>query len=379
MLYWLLDWIDQVFNPPGFGVFDYITVRSALAAATALLFSLLVGKRIIRWLQKKQLKETIRTDIDLPGHFSKAGTPSMGGLIIIFSTVVPTLLWMRPDNPYFLPVLFVILALGGVGFLDDYIKIIKKDKRGLAGRVKVAGQILVGLVIAAFLYWHPDFEQYRTLTTIPFVKAYHIDYAAWVGENWGWVIFFPVVIFILTGVSNAVNLTDGLDGLASGTSAIAGIALGILAYVSGRVDFSSFLDIMYLPGTGEIAVFCAAMVGACFGFLWYNTYPAEVFMGDTGSLALGGSIAAVALMVHKELLLPILGGVFMIETLSVIIQTTWFKTSRLLYGEGRRVFRMAPIHHHFEKSGWAEPKIVVRFWIVAILLAVFTLITLKLR
>jgi phospho-N-acetylmuramoyl-pentapeptide-transferase len=378
MLYWLLDFLEVNFNPPGFGVFAYITVRGALAAFTALVFSVFFGKRIIALLQRLQLKETIRMDIDLPGHHSKAGTPSMGGLIIIFATVVPTILWMDPANPYFLPILFVILALGGVGFMDDYIKIIKKDKKGLMGRLKVTGQVIVGLVLASFLYFHPSFEGYNTITTIPFVKNYHIDYAFF-GEVSGWVIFFPVVIFILTGVSNAVNLTDGLDGLASGTSAIAGIALGILAYVSGRVDFSNFLDIMYLPGTGELAIFCAAMVGACFGFLWYNTYPAEVFMGDTGSLALGGSIAAVALMVHKELLLPILCGVFVMETLSVILQTGYFKYTKKRYGEGRRLFLMAPIHHHFEKRGWKEPKIVVRFWIVAILLAVFTLITLKLR
>ncbi len=378
MLYWLLDFLEVNFNPPGFGVFAYITVRGALAAFTALVFSVFFGKRIIAQLQKMQLKETIRMDIDLPGHHSKAGTPSMGGLIIIFATVVPTILWMNPTNPYFIPIIFVILALGGVGFMDDYIKIIKKDKKGLMGRLKVTGQVIVGLILAAFLYFHPSFEGYNTITTIPFVKNYHIDYAFF-GEAWGWVIFFPVVIFILTGVSNAVNLTDGLDGLASGTSAIAGIALGILAYVSGRVDFSNFLDIMYLPGTGELAIFCAAMVGACFGFLWYNTYPAEVFMGDTGSLALGGSIAAVALMVHKELLLPILCGVFVMETLSVILQTGYFKYTKKRYGEGRRLFLMAPIHHHFEKRGWKEPKIVVRFWIVAILLAVFTLITLKLR
>ena len=378
MLYWLLDYLDAVFSPPGFGVFAYITVRGALAAFTALVFSIFFGKRIIAWLQKKQLKETIRLDVDLPGHFSKAGTPSMGGLIIIFATVIPTLLWMDPFNPYFLPILFVMLALGGVGFMDDYIKIIKKDKKGLMGRLKVAGQVTVGLVLASFLYFHPAFEGYSTITTIPFVKNYHIDYA-FLGESLGWVIFFPVVIFIVTGVSNAVNLTDGLDGLASGTSAIAGIALGILAYVSGRVDFSNFLDIMYLPGTGELAVYCAAMVGACFGFMWYNTYPAEVFMGDTGSLALGGSIAAVALMVHKELLLPILCGVFVMETLSVILQTTYFKYTKKRYGEGKRLFLMAPIHHHFEKKGWKEPKIVVRFWIIAILLAVFTIISLKLR
>lgn len=378
MLFWLLEYLQNTFDPPGFGVFSYITVRSALAAVTALIISLIFGQKIINWLQKMQLKETVRTDIGLDNHLSKAGTPSMGGIIIILATVVPTILWMRPTNPYFLPILFVVIALGAVGFLDDYIKIIKKDKAGLMGRFKIAGQVTVGLVVASFLYFHPDFQDYNTVSTVPFMKNVNIDYA-FLGESLGWVIFFPLVIFVITGVSNAVNLTDGLDGLAAGTSAIAGMTLAILAYVSGRVDFSSFLDIMHLPGTGELTVFCSAMVGACFGFLWYNTHPAEVFMGDTGSLALGGAIAAVALMVHKELLLPILCGVFVVETLSVILQTGYFKYTRKTTGTGQRLFLMAPIHHHFEKKGWAEPKIVVRFWIIAILLAIFTIVTLKLR
>lgn len=378
MLYWLLDYLQQNFDPPGFGVFSYITVRSALAAVTALIISLIFGQKIINWLKKMQLGENVRTDIGLDSHLSKSGTPSMGGLIIILGTVVPTLLWMKLDSPYIWPILFVIIALGGVGFVDDYIKIIKKDKKGLLGRFKIAGQVTVGLVVASFLYFHSDFQDYNTVTTVPFLKSVNIDYA-FLGESLGWVVFFPLVIFVITGVSNAVNLTDGLDGLATGTSAIAAMALGILAYVSGRVDFSTFLDILYLPGTGELTVFCSALVGACFGFLWYNTYPAEVFMGDTGSLALGGAIAAVALMVHKELLLPILCGVFVVETLSVIFQTSYFKFTRKVHGEGKRLFLMAPIHHHFEKKGWAEPKIVVRFWIIAILLAIFSIITLKLR
>jgi len=378
MLYWLLDYIQTQFNPPGFGVFGYITVRSALAAVTALIISLIFGRKIIHWLQRMQLGETVRTDIGLDNHLSKAGTPSMGGIIIILATVLPTILWMRPDNPYFLPILFVVLALGGVGFMDDYIKIIKKDKAGLMGRFKIAGQVAVGLVVASFLYFHPDFESYNTISTVPFLKNVNVDYA-FLGESLGWVVFFPLVIFVITGVSNAVNLTDGLDGLAAGTSAIAAMALAILAYVSGRVDFSGFLDILYLPGTGELTIFCSALVGACFGFLWYNTHPAEVFMGDTGSLALGGAIAAVALMVHKELLLPILCGVFVVETLSVIFQTGYFKYTRKRTGTGQRLFLMAPLHHHFEKKGWAEPKIVVRFWIIAILLAIFTIVTLKLR
>ncbi|MFN2373531.1 MAG: phospho-N-acetylmuramoyl-pentapeptide-transferase [Cyclonatronaceae bacterium] len=378
MLVPLLEWIDLVYNPPGFGMFSFITVRSAFAAATAFLICLLFGNRIIRLLKKLQLGETIRDDIGLDNHLSKAGTPSMGGLIILFAIIVPSLMWIRPNNIYGWLILFVVVALGAVGFLDDYIKIVKKDKKGLMGRVKLSGQILVGLILGSVLYFYPDFSEYNTLSTIPFVKDTNINYA-FLGDTLGWVIYIPVVIFIIAAVSNAVNLTDGLDGLASGTTAIAGLALGILTYVSGRVDYSSFLDILYLPGVGELTIFCAALAGACFGFLWFNSYPAQVFMGDTGSLALGGSIGAIALMVHKELLLPILCGVFFMETLSVIIQTTYFKYTRRKYGEGQRFYRMAPLHHHFEKMGLPEPKIVVRFWIVAIMLAVLTIITLKIR
>jgi phospho-N-acetylmuramoyl-pentapeptide-transferase len=378
MLYWLLDLIQQTYDPPGFGVFGFITVRSAMAAITALIISLFFGGKIIRLLKRMQLKEVVRDDIGLDSHLSKAGTPSMGGLIIILATVIPAVLWMRPDSPYLWPIVFVMVALGAVGFADDYIKIIRRDKKGLKGRLKVAGQVVVGLVVASFLYFHPDFQDYNTISTVPFLKDVNVDYA-FLGESLGWVVFFPLVIFIITGVSNAVNLTDGLDGLAAGTTAVAAMALAILAYVSGRFDFSGFLDILYLPGVGELTIFCSAMVGACFGFLWYNTYPAEVFMGDTGSLALGGAIAAVALMVHKELLLPILCGVFVVETLSVILQTSYFKFTRKRTGTGRRLFLMAPLHHHFEKKGWAEPKIVVRFWIIAVMLAVLTIVTLKLR
>jgi phospho-N-acetylmuramoyl-pentapeptide-transferase len=378
MLVPLIEWIDLVYDPPGFGMFSFITVRSALAAATAFLICLLFGNRIIKLLKKLQLGETIRDDIGLDNHLSKAGTPSMGGLIILFAIIVPSLMWIRPDNIYGWLILFVVVALGAVGFLDDYIKIVKKDKKGLMGRVKLSGQVLVGLVLGSVLYFYPDFSDYNTLSTIPFVKDANVNYA-FLGETLGWIIYIPVVIFIIAAVSNAVNLTDGLDGLASGTTAIAGLALGILAYVSGRVDYSSFLDILYLPGVGELTIFCAALAGACFGFLWFNSYPAQVFMGDTGSLALGGSIGAIALMVHKELLLPILCGVFFMETLSVIIQTTYFKYTKRKYGEGRRFYRMAPLHHHFEKMGLPEPKIVVRFWIVSIMLAVLTIITLKIR
>lgn len=378
MLYMLLEWIQQTVSPPGFGVFSYITVRSALAASTSLFICIFFGKRVIRWLAKMQLQETIRTDIGLDNHRSKAGTPSMGGMLILLAILVSTLLWADPGNMYIWLILFVTMALGGVGFVDDYIKIIRKNKEGLLGKFKIIGQVSVGAILGSVLYFHADFQDYNTLSTIPFVKDANFDYALF-GEALGWAIYIPVCIFILTAVSNSVNLTDGLDGLASGTTAIAGLALGILAYVSGRVDYSAFLDILYLPGTGELTVYCAALVGACFGFLWYNTYPAEVFMGDTGSLALGGGIGAVALMIHKELLLPILCGIFFVEALSVIVQTGYFKYTRNKYGTGRRIFLMAPLHHHFEMKGWAEPKIVVRFWIVAILLAIFTIITLKLR
>jgi len=378
MLYWLLDLINQRFDPPGFGAFNFITVRAAMAGGMALLISIIFGKRIILFLQKMQLKETFREGIGLDHHKLKAGTPSMGGIIILLAIVIPSVLWIRPSSVYGWMIIFVVISLGIVGFLDDYIKIIKKDKDGLMKRLKLAGQITVGLILGLFLYFYPDFSEYNTISTVPFVKDANINYA-FLGESLGWLIYIPVVIFIITAVSNAVNLTDGLDGLAAGTTAIAGLALGVLAYVSGRVDYSSYLDLIFLPGTGELAIFCAAMVGACFGFLWYNTYPAQVFMGDTGSLALGGAIGAVALMVHKELLLPVLCGVFFMETLSVIIQTTYFKYTKRKYGEGRRVFLMTPIHHHFEKKGWAEPKIVVRFWIIAVMLAVITVVTLKLR
>jgi len=302
----------------------------------------------------------------------------MGGVIIILATVIPALLWMRMDNIYTWMIVFVMVVLGCVGFLDDYIKVVKKDKSGLAGWIKVAGQVTVGIIIGALLYWWPAFQEFNTLSTVPFLKNVNIDYAI-LGDALSWLIYIPIVIFIITAVSNAVNLTDGLDGLATGTSAIAGIILGIFAYVSGRVDFSSFLDIMYLPGSGELTIFAASLVGACLGFLWYNTHPASVFMGDTGSLAIGGALGAFALMIHKELLLPIICGIFFVETLSVIIQTTWFKYTKRKYGEGRRVFLMTPIHHHFEKKGWPESKIVVRFWIIAILLGIISLLTLKLR
>lgn len=302
----------------------------------------------------------------------------MGGVIIILATVIPALLWMRMNSIYTWMIIFVVLILGIVGFIDDYIKVVKKNKSGLHGWFKIIGQVLVGLVLGSVLYFWPAFQEFNTITTVPFLKEVHIDYAFF-GQEYGWLIYIPVVIFIITAVSNSANLTDGLDGLLSGTSAIAGVVLGIFAYVSGRVDFSSFLNIMYLPGSGELTIFAASLVGACLGFLWYNSNPASVFMGDTGSLALGGALGALAIMIHKELLLPIICGIFVVEAASVIIQTSWFKYTRKKYGEGRRVFLMTPIHHHFEKQGWAESKIVVRFWIIAILLGILSLLTLKLR
>ena len=378
MLYELISWLNDLYAIPGFGAFDFITTRTAFAAATALIISLIIGKKIILWLKKMQLKEVIREDLGLQTHLKKSDTPTMGGVIIIFAMVIPAILWMNIYSIYTWMIIFVVLFLGIVGFIDDYIKVVKGNKSGLHGWFKVIGQVTVGIVLGAVLYFYPGFQEFNTITTVPFLKEVHIDYA-FLGQEYGWLIYIPVVVFIITAVSNSANLTDGLDGLLSGTSAIAGVILGIFAYVSGRVDFSSFLNIMYLSGSGELTIFAASLVGACLGFLWYNSYPAAVFMGDTGSLALGGALGALAVMIHKELLLPIICGIFMVEAASVIIQTTWFKYTRKKYGEGRRVFLMTPIHHHFEKQGWAESKIVVRFWIIAILLGILSLLTLKLR
>ena len=378
MLFHLMDQLNRTYNIPGFGAFEYITTRSAVAAVFALMISLLIGKRLIGWLGNMQLRETIREDIGLDSHLSKASTPTMGGLILILAMAVPSLLWMDLTSVYTWMIVMVVVVLGMVGFVDDYIKVVKRNKSGLAGRFKVAGQVTVGLALGAVLYWWPDFKEFNTLTTVPFLKNVTIDYAVF-GPEWSWLVYIPLVILVITAVSNAANLTDGLDGLATGTSAIAGVILGIFAYVSGRVDFSGFLDILYLPGAGELTIFAASMIGACIGFLWYNTHPASVFMGDTGSLALGGGLGALAIMIHKELLLPVICGVFFVETLSVIVQTSWFKYTRWKYGEGRRIFLMAPLHHHFEKQGIPESKIVVRFWIVAIMLGIISLLTLKLR
>ena len=378
MLYELIQWLEAEYAPPGFGAFDFITTRAAFAAATALFISLLIGHKIIAYLEKKQIKEVIRDDIGLDTHIGKSHTPTMGGIILLLATLVPAVLWMDMYNIYGWLIVFVTASLGLVGFMDDYIKVVKRDKQGLIARFKLAGQIFVGIVVGCVLYFYPDFEAYNTLTTVPFLKNVNINYAL-LGDALGWVIYIPVVIFIITAMSNAANLTDGLDGLTSGITAICAIILAIFTYVSGRVDFSNFLSIIYLPGSGELVIFCAALVGACLGFLWYNSNPAQVFMGDTGSLALGGSLGALALMIHKELLLPFICGVFLFETLSVILQTSYFKYTRRKYGEGHRLFLMDPIHHHFEKKGWAEQKIVVRFWIISILLGIISLLTLKLR
>ncbi len=378
MLHELFTWLDATYDVPGTGAVAFISTRTALAAVTSLLISLFIGKKIIHWLSHLQLREVIRDDIGLDSHLAKGETPTMGGVIIILAIVIPALLWMKMESIYSWLIVFVVLALGIVGFIDDYIKVVKKDKSGLAGWFKIAGQVIVGLVVGAVLYFHPDFETFNSLTTVPFLKNVNIDYA-YFGDTLGWVIYLTVAVFVITAVSNATNLTDGLDGLAAGTSAICGIVFAIFAYVSGRVDFSGFLDIMYLPGAGELTIFAASLIGACIGFLWYNTNPASVFMGDTGSLALGGAFGAVALMLHKELLLPFICGIFFIETLSVIIQTTYFKYTKRKYGEGRRVFLMTPIHHHYEKKGWPEQKIVVRFWIITVLLGILSLLTLKIR
>lgn len=378
MLYELLHWLEVNYQPPGFGAFEFITTRVAVAAAMALFISVMIGRRIIQWLEKMQLREVIRDDIGLDTHLGKAHTPTMGGIIILLAILIPALLWMKMDSIYTWMIILVTFVLGVVGFADDYIKVVKKDKSGLSKKLKVTGQISVGLLLGITLYFWPEFESFNTLSTVPFLKNVNIDYAIW-GEAIGWIIYIPMVIFVITAVSNATNLTDGLDGLAAGTSAIAGLILGIFAYVSGRTDYSEFLNILYLPGAGELTIFCASLVGACMGFLWYNSHPASVFMGDTGSLALGGSFGALALMLHKELLLPIICGIFFVETVSVIIQTTYFKYTRRKYGEGKRVFLITPIHHHFEKKGLPESKIVVRFWIIAVLLGILSLLTLKLR
>ncbi|MDX9725741.1 MAG: phospho-N-acetylmuramoyl-pentapeptide-transferase [Bacteroidales bacterium] len=418
MLYYLFTYLDKL-NVPGAGMFSYISFRSAMAVITSLIISLLIGKRIISYLQLKQVGEVVR-DLGLEGQYQKKGTPSMGGIIILASIIVPVILFAKLDNVYVILMILTTIWLGFIGFLDDYIKVFKKNKEGLAGRFKIMGQIILGLIVGLTLYlsddviimervsvreltdgekvelldprepYMPDgqvnMERKSTKTTIPFVKNNEFNYA-WLAafvpvklrSYFTWLIFVIIVIFIVTAVSNGANLTDGLDGLATGTSAIIGTALGILAYVSSNRIYADYLSIMYIPHCEELVIYASAFIGATIGFLWYNSYPAQVFMGDTGSLALGGIIAVFAIIIRKELLIPILCGIFLVENLSVVIQVSHFKRTKRKYGTGRRIFLMAPLHHHYQKKGFPEPKIVTRFWIVGIILAVISIVTLKIR
>ena len=416
MFYYLFKYLDMAYDFPGAGVFQYISFRASLAVIVSLLISLVFGKRLIELLRRRQAAETIR-QLGLEGEDAKKGTPTMGGLIILAAILIPTLLFARLDNVYVLLMVFSTIWLGMIGFIDDYIKIYKKDKKGLAGRFKVLGQVGIGVIVALVLHFNDNVvvrEQFKindqteapegveikevngqmfytkdvktTTTTIPFVKNHEVNYSKvlfWMSEEnaekWSWLVFMVVAIFVITAVSNGANLTDGIDGLAAGSSAIIGVTLAILAFVSGNIIFSDYLNIMFIPNQGELVIYAAAFTGACIGFLWYNNYPAQVFMGDTGSLALGGTIAVLALMVRKELLLPVLCGIFLVENLSVMLQVSYFKYTKKKYGEGRRIFKMSPLHHHYQKLGYAEPKIVTRFWIVGIMLAILTIVTFKLR
>ncbi|MBT1698197.1 phospho-N-acetylmuramoyl-pentapeptide-transferase [Fulvivirgaceae bacterium PWU4] len=409
MLYYLFEYLDQL-DIPGAGVFQYISFRAGMAAFFSLLITITYGKTLINFLRKKQIGEDIR-DLGLEGQLSKKGTPTMGGLIIIAAILVPTLLFAKVDNIYIILLLITTVWLGLIGFLDDYIKVFKKDKKGLAGRFKIVGQVGLGLIVGLTLYFSQDvvvrevspseistvqmnelqrneegnvgFKDVKsTKTTVPFLKNNELDYndlVPFVPDEYTWVIYTLVVILVITAISNGANITDGIDGLAAGTSGIIGITIAILAYLSGRIDFSNYLNIMYIPNLAELVIFCTAFVGACLGFLWYNAFPAQVFMGDTGSLTLGGVIAVLALAVRKELLIPVLCGIFIVENLSVVIQVAYFKYTKKKYGEGRRVFLMSPLHHHYQKLNIPEAKIVTRFWIIGILLAILTLATLKLR
>jgi phospho-N-acetylmuramoyl-pentapeptide-transferase len=418
MFYYLFKYLDSL-NFPGAGMFSFISFRSAAAVITSLIISLLIGKRIIKYLQRKQVGEVVR-DLGLEGQYRKQGTPSMGGIIILASIIIPTLLFAKLENIYIILMLITTIWLGLIGFLDDYIKIFRKNKAGLAGSFKIVGQIILGIIVGLTLFFSDEviivekinvanlslrertelldpsvkypaqgevtMERKSTKTTIPFIKNNEFDYewlVSFFSENrrqiFTWIVFVLIVIFIVTSVSNGANLTDGLDGLATGTSAIIGTALAILAYVSSNIIYAKYLKIMYIPGSEELVIFAAAFIGATIGFLWYNSYPAQVFMGDTGSLALGGIIAVFAIIIRKELLIPILCGIFLVENLSVVMQVTWFKHTKRKYGEGRRIFLMAPLHHHYQKKGLPEPKIVTRFWIVAIVLAVLSIVTLKIR
>lgn len=422
MLYHLFSALDAAYDLPGAGLFRFISFRAAMALLGSLVIGILFGKRIIRWLQVQQVGEVVR-DLGLEGQLAKQGTPTMGGLIILLAILVPTLLFADLTNVYTQLMLAVTVMLGAIGFIDDYIKVFRKNKAGLAGKFKVAGQIGVGLLVGAVMWWHPDVvvkepvpqpdvtvrsiqeradgsgtveviehlaadpvwvTRKSTETTIPFIKDNAFDYAwltGWLpgGPAWGWMLFLPIVILIVTAVSNGANLTDGIDGLATGTSAIIGLALAVLAYVGSNTVAAEYLNIPYIPGSEELVVFISAFGGACIAFLWYNAFPAQVFMGDTGSLALGGIIAAFAIAIRKELLIPVLCGIFLIENLSVVLQVGYFKYTRRRFGEGRRIFLMAPLHHHYQKKNLPESKITARFWIVGILLAVVSIVTLKLR
>jgi phospho-N-acetylmuramoyl-pentapeptide-transferase len=408
MLYYLFEYLHKVLNVPGAGVFQYITFRSALALILSLLISTIFGKRIINFLRNQQVGETVR-ELGLAGQTQKAGTPTMGGLIIIIATLIPVVLLTKLNNIYIILLIVTTLWMGTIGFIDDYIKIFKKDKEGLKGIFKVIGQVGLGIIVGSVLYLHPGvtvrkdvkdkvsltqtenvihqapIEEKSTATTIPFFKNNEFDYAeilAWTGdgyEKWAWLIFIPFVIFIITAVSNGANLTDGIDGLAAGTSAISVLALAIFTFVSGNIIFSNYLNIMYIPDSGEMTVFIAAFIGALIGFLWYNSYPASVFMGDTGSLTIGGIIAVLAISVRKEMLIPLVCGIFLAENFSVVLQVAYFKYTKKRFGEGRRIFLMSPLHHHYQKKGYHESKIVTRFWIVGILLAILSIVTLKLR
>lgn len=406
MLYYLFDYLDKHFDLIGAGVFKYISFRAGMAAFISLLITISFGQNLIAFLRRKQVGEEIR-DLGLEGQSAKKGTPTMGGLIIIGAILVPTLLFARLDNVYVILLIITTVWMGLIGFLDDYIKVFRKNKDGLAGRFKIVGQVGLGLIVGLTLYFNDqvvvrevkpsvvasinidqvisekDYQDVKsTKTTVPFVKNNELDYnnlIPFISDHYTWVIYVLVVILIVTAVSNGANITDGIDGLAAGTSGIIGITIGIFAYLSGRVDFSSYLNIMYIPNLSELVIFCTAFVGACLGFLWYNAYPAQVFMGDTGSLTLGGIIAVAALAVRKELLIPVLCGIFLVENLSVIMQVSYFKYTKKKYGEGRRIFLMSPLHHHYQKKNIHESKIVTRFWIIGILLAIATLATLKLR
>ncbi len=404
MLYYLFQYLDEQFNLPGAGLFQYITFRASMAAVLSLLIVAIFGRKIIDYLQKQQVGEVIR-DLGLEGQMQKKGTPTMGGIIIIVAILVPTLLFTRLTNVYIVLLIITLLFAGFIGFVDDYIKVFKKDKEGLKGRFKIIGQIILGLIVGVTLYVNDNvvvrqFDKSKgnnvvellqkghyqdvksTITTIPFFKFNEFDYhdlVFFLDSEWTWVIYIPFVIFIITAVSNGANITDGLDGLAAGTSAIIGVVLAVFAYVSGNAIFSNYLNVMFIPYTGELAIFATVFVGACIGFLWYNSYPAQVFMGDTGSLTLGALIATLAIMVRKEVMIPILCGIFLVENLSVVIQVAYFKYTKKKYGEGRRIFLMSPLHHHFQKKQIHEVKIVTRFWIVGIMLAIFCLVSLKIR